>query len=112
MTPSAREWLAIGEGVETTLAVVSAYPIPAWAALSAGGMRALILPPEATHIIICADHDATGTGERAAHDAAARWLAEGRRVRIAMPPEPGTDMADVVAGRAHAAIDEVRHVAA
>jgi hypothetical protein len=110
--PRAGEWLAIGEGIETALAVVAGCAMPAWAALSAGGMRALILPPEATHVIICADHDASGTGERAAHDAVMRWLAEGRRVRIAMPPEPDTDMADVLAGHAHAAISDVHHVAA
>jgi len=107
--PRAGEWLAIAEGIETTLAVVIACAMPAWAALSAGGIRSLILPPEVTHVIICADHDASGTGERAAHDAAARWLAEGRRVRIAMPPVPGTDMADVLA---HATIEEAHHVAA
>jgi hypothetical protein len=95
-TPRAGEWFAIGEGIETTLAVVSACGMPAWAALSAGGMRCLILPPEATRVIICADHDVSRTGERAAHDAAARWLAEGRRVRIAMPNAPDTDMADVL----------------
>jgi hypothetical protein len=109
--PRAGEWLAIGEGVETALAVVVACALPAWAALSASGIRALILRPEATHVIICADHDRSGTGERAAHDAAARWLGEGRRVRIAIPPEPGTDMADVLAGRTGAAINEARHVA-
>jgi len=97
--------------IETALAVVSACGMSAWAALSAGGIRALILPGEATHILIAADHDLSGTGERAAHDAAARWLAEGRRVRISMPPEPDTDFADVLAGRVHAAIDEARHVA-
>ena len=106
--PRAGEWLAIGEGIETALAVVAACGLPAWAALSAPGIRALILPPEATHVIISADHDRSGTGERAAHDAAARWLGEGRRVRIAMPPEP----TDVLAGGPYAATDEARHVAA
>ena len=87
--PRAGEWLAVAEGIETALSVAVACSMPAWAALSAGGIKNLVLPPEATHVVICADHDASGTGERAAHDAAARWLAEGRRVRIAMPPEPG-----------------------
>jgi len=32
-------------------------------------------------------------------EAARRWLTEGRRVRIAMPPESDTDMADVLVGR-------------
>jgi putative DNA primase/helicase len=108
-SPRQGEWLAIAEGIETTLAVMVACAMPAWAALSAGGIRALILPPEATHVIIGADHDRSGTGARAAHDAAARWLAEGRRVRIAMPPEPGTDMADLLIGGTPAT--EARHVA-
>jgi putative DNA primase/helicase len=104
----AGEWLAITEGIETALAVATSCNMPVWAALSAGGMRALVLPPDATHVLICADHDASGVGQRAAHNAAERWLAGGRRVRIAMPPELGTDMADVLLGRAPA---ETRHVA-
>jgi hypothetical protein len=41
---------------------------------------------------------------------ARRWLAEGRRVRIALPPTPGTDMADVLIGAAAMSM-ELRHVA-
>jgi putative DNA primase/helicase len=37
-----------------------------------------------------------GVGERAARTAAQRWLAEGRHVRIAMPPVPGFDWNDVL----------------
>jgi putative DNA primase/helicase len=109
--PRAGEWLAVGEGIETTLSVAVACSIPAWAALSAGGIENLILSAEATHVIICADHDANGTGPRAARDAAARWLAEGRRVRIAVPPKCGTDFNDILTGRASAKSGEARHVA-
>ena len=104
-------WLAVGEGIETTLSVAVACSIPAWAALSAGGIRSLVLPPEATHVTICADYDASGTGQRAARDAAARWLAEGRRVRVAIPPRPNSDFNDVLTGRVAAKINEARHVA-
>ena len=110
-TPHAGEWLAVAEGIETALSVAVACSMPVWAALSAPGIRSLVLPPEATHVVICADNDANRTGERAAHDAAARWLAEGRRVRIAMPPEPGVDFNDVLSGRVAAKINEARHVA-
>jgi putative DNA primase/helicase len=108
--PHAGEWLAVSEGVETGLSIAVACSMPAWAALSAGGIENLMLPPEATHIVICGDHDASGTGERAAHAAAARWLAEGRCVRIAIPPEVGTDFNDLLAGRAAFQINEVRDV--
>jgi putative DNA primase/helicase len=85
--------------------------MPVWAALSARGIENLVLPREATHVVICADHDASGIGERAARDAAARWLAEGRRVRIAMSPELGADFNDVLTGVTSAKINEARHVA-
>src|SRR5262245_54034219 len=37
--PRAGDWLAIGEGIETTLSVMAACAMPAWAALSAGSIR-------------------------------------------------------------------------
>jgi putative DNA primase/helicase len=77
--PRAGEWLAVGEGTETTLSVAAACAMPGWATLSAGGIRSLLLSREATHVIICADHDVSGVGERAARDAAARWLARPAR---------------------------------
>jgi putative DNA primase/helicase len=103
---AAAETLMIGEGIETCLAAMQATELPAWAALSTSGMVALVLPPIVRHVIILADHDASGAGERAARTAAARWLAEGRRVRIAMPPMAGTDMADVLVGRAYAEVHD------
>lgn len=103
------DWLAVAEGIETTLSVMQACSLPGWAALSAGGIERLILPPEAHMVVIAADHDANGTGGRTAYAAAERWVAEGRRVRIPMPPEPGTDFNDVLMGRGDT---EMRDVAA
>jgi putative DNA primase/helicase len=108
----ADETLMIGEGVETCLAAIQATGQPAWAALSTSGMMALRLPVMVRTVVILADHDRNGAGERAAHTAAQRWLAEGRRVRIALPPEPDTDFADVLAGAASAPTAELRDVAA
>src|SRR5262249_53488334 len=108
----AAETLLIGEGIETCLAALRATAQAAWAALSTSGMVALRLPPIVRTVVILADHDRSGAGERAARTAAQRWLAEGRQVRIAMPPELGTDMADVLAGRADVRIAEVQDVAA
>jgi putative DNA primase/helicase len=92
----AAETLMIGEGIETCLSAVQATGMPAWAALSTSGIVALILPPIVRTVIILADHDRNGAGERGARTAAARWLVEGRRVRIAMPAQPGSDINDVL----------------
>src|SRR5262249_42871510 len=72
------EWIAVAEGVETALSIMVASAIPAWAALSAGGLERLALPPEAGMVLICADNDANGVGARAARTAGHRFLAEGR----------------------------------
>jgi putative DNA primase/helicase len=101
----AADALLVGEGAETTLAAIQATGMPGWAALSTVGLTRLVLPAIVRTVIILADHDASGAGERAARDAAGRWLAEGRRVRIAMPPESGTDMADLLAGRTSTIIE-------
>jgi putative DNA primase/helicase len=108
---AAAETLLVGEGIESVLAAMQATAMPGWAALSTSGLVGLALPSIVRTAIILADHDANGAGERAARIAAARWLAEGRRVRIAIPAEPGTDMADVLAGRAYARIVEARDAA-
>jgi hypothetical protein len=91
--------LVIAEGIETTASVMQATGLPGWAALSANGIRSLILPPAARKVLIAADNDANGVGERAAIEAAGRWLSEGRRVRLALPQMVGTDWADVLTGR-------------
>jgi putative DNA primase/helicase len=109
--PCEEQWFAVAEGIETALSIAVACSMPVWAALSAGGIKKLILPQDATHVVICADHDKNGIGERAALDAAARWLAEGRRVRIALPPQPDTDFNDMLIGRSMGKLDEARHVA-
>jgi putative DNA primase/helicase len=70
-----------------------------------------MLPPEADMVLICGDHDSNGVGQRAAYDAAQRFLSEGRRVRMAVPPEPDTDMADMLVGVRAPRIAEARHVA-
>jgi DNA primase len=69
--------------------------MPTWAALSAGGIKGLDLPPLplASEVWIGADNDPAGTG--AAYAAAERWMREGRRVRIALPSE-GRDFADLL----------------
>jgi putative DNA primase/helicase len=89
--------LMVGEGIETCLAAMQVTGHSAWAALSTSGLRALNLPNDVRDVIVLADGDVAG--ESAALVAAVRWKREGRRVRIAYPPE-GMDFNDMLLGRA------------
>ena len=91
------EVLMVGEGIETCLAAMQASSHPAWAALSTSGLRALDLPKDVRDVIVLADGDEAG--ESAARDCALRWKREGRRVRIARPPQ-GMDFNDMLSGQA------------
>jgi putative DNA primase/helicase len=88
--------LMVGEGIETCLAAMQATGHPAWAALSTSGLRTLDFPKDVRNVIVLADGDAAG--EAAARDCAWRWKREGRRVRIARPPQ-GMDFNDMLAAR-------------
>jgi hypothetical protein len=105
------ELLAIAEGIETGMSAQQSCMLPCWAALSTSGLAALVLPPVVRTVVILADNDANGAGERAAYVAAERWLSEGRRVRIARPPEPGTDFNDMLSGESTARISETNNAA-
>jgi hypothetical protein len=52
--------LMVYEGIETCLAAMQASEIPAWAALSAPGLRKLNLPPTVKNIVALADGDDAG----------------------------------------------------
>jgi len=93
LAPPAEE-LLIGEGIETVLAAMQVTGSSGWAAGSAGALRRLILPQQVRSVVICADGDEAG--ESAAVAAAARWMGEGRRVRIARAPA-GKDFNDLLA---------------
>lgn len=88
--------LMVGEGIETCLAAMRATGNAAWAALSTSGLRALDLPDALRDLVVLADGDAPG--EAAACDCAWRWKREGRRVRIARPPQ-GMDFNDLLVSR-------------
>jgi len=90
---AAGEVLMVGEGIETCLAAMQATGHPAWAALSTSGLRALDLPNDVRDVIVLADGDEAG--EAAARECAWRWKREGRRLRIARPPQ-GLDFNDLL----------------
>jgi putative DNA primase/helicase len=91
--------LIIGEGIESTLSAMQIFGLAGWSAVFAGGLKTIDLPPTVRRVIIVADNDASGAGQRnalAAHD---RWVVEGRTVRVKAPPDVGDDFNDVLAKR-------------
>ncbi|WP_144186618.1 DUF7146 domain-containing protein [Elioraea rosea] len=91
--------VVLAEGLETALSASVLFGLPAWACLSAGGLEAVRLPETIRDVVIAADRDVHGEGERAAETLAMRLAREGRAVRIALPNTPGTDFNDFLIER-------------
>jgi putative DNA primase/helicase len=86
--------LAVTEGIETALAVHKHFALPVWAAISEGGMQALVVPETVKEVLIFADNDASGVGQKAAQILASRMLEQGRRIEIHIPTTTGNDWLD------------------
>ncbi len=90
--------LLIAEGIETALAGYVETRIPAWSAICANGLEAVILPLGVRLIYIMADRDPNGRGEKAAKVLARRLLLQDRDARIVLPegpPDVAIDWANV-----------------
>jgi hypothetical protein len=88
--------LAVGEGIETTLAAMLAG-FPGWATLDAGNLSAFPVLPGIETLTVLADHDPAGAG--AAERAATRWDDAGREVRMWSAPaksRKGYDLNDLL----------------
>ena len=95
--PGNGDRLALSEGIETGLAVMTACPdLPVWATLSTSGLEQVDLPPAVRRVLILADNDASGAGLRAAEAAARRLRAQGRDVAVVQPPKEGEDFNDLL----------------
>lgn len=81
--------VVIGEGIETTLSASQITGMPAWAAMDAGKMEAIIIPEQIRRVVIAADNDESFTGQASAYALAKRLKFEGKSVEIMMPPRIG-----------------------
>jgi len=64
--------LGIAEGMETAGAFSILHGVPTWAAFSTSGIRGFKVPHGVKKLIIAADHDENGAGQKAADDLAER----------------------------------------
>jgi phage/plasmid primase-like uncharacterized protein len=97
-----RDRLVVGEGMETVLSTAlhikdpATRLDPAWALIDAGNLAALPVIAGVNTLVVLADHDVSGKGQKAAEECAQRWAGTGREVIPLMPEVPGTDFNDVV----------------
>lgn len=98
--------LAIGEGIETALSFFALTGIAAWACLSTGLMKNIVMPAEVREVILLVDVDTSGAGEMACNKLAQRLKADGLNVQMALPPgaEPKRDWND------HLILEKKKHV--
>ena len=89
--------MGIAEGIETALAAGKLFGIPTWSVICANGIRGFEPPPECRRLIVFADHDQHGVGQRAAQELARRLT--GIAVEIQLPDQVGTDWNDVLLER-------------
>lgn len=94
--------LILAEGIETALATQMLRNIPAWAAMSAGNLERMEIPPGVRRLLIYGDNDADGDfdGEASAFVLARRLRKEARSgpplsVEVWIPRKTGADWADV-----------------
>ena len=77
--------MSLGEGVETTLSYMQITGIPSWAAICAGNLAIVVLPPLPLASIVHVLVDLDAAGEQFSKAAAQRFAREGRRVKLARP---------------------------
>ena len=82
--------LGLSEGTETALAIQTSFARAGrseivWAAVNAGNMAELPVVPGIETLVVYADKDTGGAGQRAAQELAARWTRAGREAYIALP---------------------------
>jgi len=78
--------LVLCEGIETALAIREYSGWPVWPCTSRTMLEKVELPDHINEVVIGADCDLSGDGERSAKVLANRLVSEGRKVRISLPP--------------------------
>lgn len=87
--------LLAAEGIETALAAWALFQLPAVAALSANGLQALQWPSDTKTLLVCADHDHSQTGIKAARALSVRAARAGIGGGYWQPENPESDALDV-----------------
>jgi DNA polymerase len=97
--------IVVGEGIETVLAAATKMPfegaplVPAWSAVTAGGLARLPVLDGVERLILLIDNDENGEGQKAAERSRQTWSGRARSVVPLLPEHTGWDFNDVILGR-------------
>ena len=88
--------LGVAEGLETAMSASRLFGLPVWAAVNAVNLAKWQPPEGCNDIIIFADNDRNGVGQRAADRLEERLRGLGKTVEIRLPSVVGWDWNDVL----------------
>src|SRR5262249_25184775 len=90
--------MGIAEGIESALSAMKLFRTPTWSVLSTYGLETFEPPAEIERLIVFADHDTNGAGQKAAYSLAAR-LSGRIVVEVKFPKERRADRNDALSRR-------------
>ena len=98
LTEAAGPTLAVGEGIENSLAVLISHNASTWSAMNSGNLAGLWVPDHVSHLKVYGDNDADGefTGEVAAYMRAQAFIRSGKKssprtAEVHIPKVAGSD---------------------
>ncbi len=85
-------FLAVCEGIEDALSAWILWQIPCWATIGTSGLKGFIPPEDVKKILVLANNDGNGAGQRAAWELQDKMEETGRVVRVLVPEDGSKDL--------------------
>ncbi len=99
--------LAVTEGIEDALSAWVLWQIPTWATLGTSGMKSFDPPEGIKELLIFADQDLNGAGQRAAWELRDKMEEMGRAARVLVPGDGSKDLNAFLLARQGANIQDI-----
>jgi putative DNA primase/helicase len=87
--------MGVAEGIETALSATKLFKVPTWSVLSTYGITTFEPPGGIGRLVIFADNDTNGAGQKAAYELAAR-LSGRIAIEVKIPDQPNSDWNDAL----------------
>lgn len=99
--------LGVTEGIEDALSAWVLWQIPTWAAIGTSGLKGFDPPEGVRELLIFADRDENGAGQKAAWALADRMEETGRAARVLVPEDGSKDLNAYLLARQEAKLQEI-----